>query len=510
MATFDGQVTVGADDGQWFATTFQNNGPTNNPGNAGGAAVNLFFRIQNVDFNGTVNSSYLSLRAGATQTNTVNLRIYAEKAANPSAPTTAADANSRTLTTAFVNWTPANSTLNVYQDTPDISTILQELVDAYTYDGTQSINFFIKDNGSAANQNRQFRSYEHSSTLSPEKVHIDWTSSNNPPTITPDTADAEAFTTLTPTLLFTGEDTESDPLTYEVDISDRSDFPTSGDYVVDSNTDTPVGIVHPNPLPATLTWQGLIQVDDRPGNTFVGNGNGILKSVVVRFGVDLLTDGYARVRVYDIQGTPGTDGAPLNAATAANTPTPNWLAESDQFPFDTGGGAAALRTLTFSGANQIRLEAGKDYIFIIDWIPTTDDYDNTITVSATANTGHPGNAYIDGDSANWGPNLTFDVYFLVYETITTISIASDTDPGFANQVSGLDTDPFTAGDQIGYTLQTALTPGVVYYWRARCNDPSGSGVWSSYTATRTFTVSNGGGGSGAIQTKLNTAIRLGL
>lgn len=65
------------------------------------------------------------------------------------------------------------------------------------------------------------------------------------------------------------------------------------------------------------------------------------------------------------------------------------------------------------------------------------------------------------------------------------------DAGFANQDDGGDTSPFTAGDQIGFTVQAgdALDPGT-YYWRVRAKDPSGSNQWGAWSSLRSFEVSS--------------------
>jgi hypothetical protein len=102
--------------------------------------------------------------------------------------------------------------------------------------------------------------------------------------------------------------------------------------------------------------------------------------------------------------------------------------------------------------------------------------------------------YIDGYSIpNNGVFLTADAIFQLYQNLTTLTKVSDTDPGFVNTVNGLDTDPFTAAQKIAYTVQAGeeVDPYVTYYWRVRCIDPAGSNLWSSWSATRTFTYEPG-------------------
>lgn len=75
-----------------------------------------------------------------------------------------------------------------------------------------------------------------------------------------------------------------------------------------------------------------------------------------------------------------------------------------------------------------------------------------------------------------------------------INAVSGTDAGFANPDNGGDTDPFTSGENIQYTVQSALSNSTVYYWRVRGIDPSGSNTWGAWSSTRSFTTGTGGGG----------------
>lgn len=86
-------------------------------------------------------------------------------------------------------------------------------------------------------------------------------------------------------------------------------------------------------------------------------------------------------------------------------------------------------------------------------------------------------------------------------SITVVSIApgcfidavSGTDVGFANPDTGGDTDPFNSGENIQYTVQSALSNSTVYYWRARGIDPSGSNSYGAWATTRSFTTTAAGG-----------------
>ena len=65
---------------------------------------------------------------------------------------------------------------------------------------------------------------------------------------------------------------------------------------------------------------------------------------------------------------------------------------------------------------------------------------------------------------------------------------SDTDAGFANVTTPADPDPFTQGNTVSYTFQSALTNGVTYFYRVRAKDPNGSNTYGSWSAVRSFTI----------------------
>ncbi len=104
---------------------------------------------------------------------TVNVNIYCEAANNPAAPTTAGDFTGRTRTTAVVNWQPGAWSADTTYDSPDLATIIQELVDAGTSYDT-SIQFFIDNNGSSGNAVRRSESYDHASSVNNPTLTINY------------------------------------------------------------------------------------------------------------------------------------------------------------------------------------------------------------------------------------------------------------------------------------------------------------------------------------------------
>ncbi len=312
---------------------------------------------------------------------------------------------------------------------------------------------------------------------------------NLPPTVTLNTTDEAALTT-EPKLEFTGTDPDDDAITYQIQISDGSDFTAGERLTTDFNSGGGLTI-HPQPLASGDTWQGNIRVDDRIGQSFT-SGGGILKKISYRLVNDGQSpSGTAYVRLYTHAGTYGTSSAPANAAAPEDTPTPGWIAISDGVALDSGMSADELwYDFVFSGANQIRLKAGERYMAILDWVPNNRNSNNTWGARGDANnsgTLHDGNIYIDGALAvNNGPRATWDAFMRVTEESVLIDKKSDADAGFANEETPADTDPFNSGERVSYTSTTI--DAALYYWRVRGKDPAGSNSFGSWSAIRSFTA----------------------
>lgn len=176
MATWSARIAADADDALWWSGGYTTNiGVT--IGNTG-AANNNFLRYINVTVpkNATINSAKLTLRSnGAYANNTVNARIRAVAEDNPAAPTTFADANGRTRTSASANWPaiPAWTNGNDY-DTPDFAAVVQEIVNRSGWASGNAMLLYIEDNGTTGLSWRTAYSYYLNSSLSP-LLTIDYT-----------------------------------------------------------------------------------------------------------------------------------------------------------------------------------------------------------------------------------------------------------------------------------------------------------------------------------------------
>jgi hypothetical protein len=116
-------------------------------------SANTFLRFVNVTVpqGAIVNTATLTLRARFDNaTETVNARLCAVDADNAAAPTTYAEAEGATRTTAYVDWLdiPAWGALTS-QEAPDISAVVQEVVDRAGWQSGNALVIYLEDNGSS-------------------------------------------------------------------------------------------------------------------------------------------------------------------------------------------------------------------------------------------------------------------------------------------------------------------------------------------------------------------------
>lgn len=88
-------------------------------------------------------------------------------------------------------------------------------------------------------------------------------------------------------------------------------------------------------------------------------------------------------------------------------------------------------------------------------------------------------------------------YQFSYSTDNTFAGSSTTvnsqiDTGFINTTNGLETapGPYSSGDTMSYTVQSALTDTLTYWWRVRAKDPLGGNSYSFWSDPWSFTASS--------------------
>jgi len=141
----------------------------------GSRTAGMRFTGLNIPQGATITNAYIQFEADRTESGTTSLTINGENADNASTfGSTTSDITSRPLTTASVAWSPGswtNGQAGVNEQTPDISSIVQEIVDSSGWTSGNSVAIIIS--GSAS---RRGESYDGDPPAAP-LLHIDFTSS---------------------------------------------------------------------------------------------------------------------------------------------------------------------------------------------------------------------------------------------------------------------------------------------------------------------------------------------
>jgi hypothetical protein len=282
------------------------------------------------------------------------------------------------------------------------------------------------------------------------------------PTISPNTADAASFSTGTPTLEATATDANADDVRYWLQIDSVNTFDSIGaaiDSYSESNQDTYF----------ELRGNGATFA----GQSFAGTGAVLRRAKFYLMKIGTPT-GNATVELWSHTGTFGSTGTP-NAILVAG----------ESLDVSTLTGSFVLYTLLIPPTT---VSGGTNYFIILKY--QGGDSSNHVRVGYDNSApGHGGNSAIFS-VGSWSAQ-TGDLAFYVDATGPLLGKVSGTDSGFANTVTGGDTDPFNSGEKVSFTVQAgdALADGT-WYWRARCNDPNGGNTYSSWTTARSFTISS--------------------
>lgn len=180
MATgFSRQISDSLDDGyahQVTGTDFEDTADEIVAGDSSGNVYGMWLRFPTwPDMVGkTVNTAQLvlTMRGGDSGSGTVKLKVTGHDSSTPNAPTSAAIYRTKASTTAAIDWDNiafvADGTVIT---SPELKTIIQELIDTYT---VTEIQILLKDDGSATSKNLQIYSYDDDPTKA-AKLEITFT-----------------------------------------------------------------------------------------------------------------------------------------------------------------------------------------------------------------------------------------------------------------------------------------------------------------------------------------------
>jgi hypothetical protein len=117
-----------------------------------------------------INSAYLTLVAHTSRTGTCDATIKGEASDNPSTFSTYSDFINRPRTTAYTTWSMPNTTAGTAYNSPDISNIIQEIVNRAGWQPGNALVIFI----SGGDNYRSWYSYD-GSAANAAKLTVDFT-----------------------------------------------------------------------------------------------------------------------------------------------------------------------------------------------------------------------------------------------------------------------------------------------------------------------------------------------
>jgi len=159
------QMQNGNDDAEATpaTTSLVLNGATIIAGNDGVNAKSVGFRFRDslIPKGVTIKSAKITVEAATSQSGTtVNLTIAGEDTGDAALFSSYADFAGRTRTSATVAWSPGSQTAGLTYDTPDLTAIIQEIVNRSDYAYGNALVVFIEDNSSSASAYREWTAYD--------------------------------------------------------------------------------------------------------------------------------------------------------------------------------------------------------------------------------------------------------------------------------------------------------------------------------------------------------------
>ena len=336
---------------------------------------------------------------------------------------------------------------------------------------------------------------------------------NTAPTISPNSpADAASISDSTPTLEATATDAQSDDVRYQFQIATDNLF-SNGDIVkgtVGSNRTSggdptvSVNITTQNAIIAIVTTQ-----DSNTANlgaaTVVRNGQSF--TMIGEYGGSGGTGQPVRIQIWQlVNPTAGTYDVVADCNGSINE------CAMVCYPLDNADTADLVNGYngsSSSGASpSVSVTTDADNCYLIGGLVSEgtitavgggQDSDASLTDQSFENTRATSKQGTTAGSQSLSFTSNSAAYAIMMVAINkaagggsiVLDKVSGTDSGFANTVNGGDTDPFTSGEKVGFTVQAgdALADDT-YYWRARAIDPNGINTWSSWTTTRSFDLSS--------------------
>jgi hypothetical protein len=173
--TYNQRILASADDAEETKSTgaINLNGTAYELLNNGSSQTNgLRFTTVNIPVGATITSAYIEFTANAAASSAATFDIYGQSLGNPTTFTTAVrNISSRFRTNNFVAWTLTAWVINTAYQSPDITTIVQEIVNQSNWVSGNAMAFLL-DNPSSTNV-RIAKSFDNATAQAPRLV-INW------------------------------------------------------------------------------------------------------------------------------------------------------------------------------------------------------------------------------------------------------------------------------------------------------------------------------------------------
>jgi hypothetical protein len=328
------------------------------------------------------------------------------------------------------------------------------------------------------------------------------------PTLTQDSpANAATGISTTPVIKFTGATSDTvQPISYEIQVDTQNNFKSGGSSstpaLVQKNWDA-TGVATlafgTTPIVGNVIIVGIVVVTTNPGlpTDNANNTYSLLKSTH-----ETTSGNY--INIYMAPITQTLSGLTIQSTTAAATwyiaeysgtdPTATILTNGAQ-----SGSGSPTTSITTTVANSLIIVAGYDE----GTVAQTAGTGLTVEENETDNVTHERAVFMDGIFATTGSQtLTWNnavapwaitaVCLQPFETTVPVIDAISTSAGFADVTHGGNTDPYPSGDQISYTVQSALSASTTYYWRVQQIATLGNpNYYQGWSATESFTTAAG-------------------
>lgn len=151
---FRDSLQVYTDDGRIYGASSYTSGNTYTClGNDGETNSSWYlFRGVTIPASATISAAHISFKAdGNGSVTTCKVIIYGNDTASAIYPGSFAAYGLKVTTTASVSWTITAWTSGTFYDSPDLSTVVQEIVNRVDWTSGNAMMFLVKDDGSTAN-----------------------------------------------------------------------------------------------------------------------------------------------------------------------------------------------------------------------------------------------------------------------------------------------------------------------------------------------------------------------